>query len=487
MNMFDLKEQDLKRKNFILFLAYALAAGLGLLVQIIMKMSLVVILSIGIPYVVSVLLYFLAKKFSSLAIAFPYMILVAAAITAGSASYFSEVNVASIVLVLFVLILSSFHNSQGVFIFGYILSVIVMTINVLSDHSGFFDGNEVNVFFIQFIMGLGIFLQVRQSKALFNNVENLVSSAEEKAKEEELLSQKLETAVSVITSNLEKIRTSTHSSIQAQQEMLVAVSEVSIGSQRQADYVIDIVQNTDATTDSVKEVVNNLHSIVEQAGIAEKNASVGSEVMENMKKEIDKFTIFFVELNKTFHDLSEKINETNAFASGIRQITEQTNLLALNASIEAARAGEHGKGFAVVAEEIRKLAGLTDQTLEKIDNNLNEVNKYNGVALEKLENGVSQIYVQVQTADKSTTSFKELFHTMQALQKELAQFLKEVDTISQNSEAISISTNEFAAIIEESTATVEELNATLQTITDDQKVIATSIEETYSEAISINK
>lgn len=209
--------------------------------------------------------------------------------------------------------------------------------------------------------------------------------------------------------------------------------------------------------------------------------------MEKMKYEIDQFTVFFVELNKTFNGLSEKINETNNFASDIRQITSQTNLLALNALIEAARAGELGKGFAVVAEEIRKLAGVTDQSLEKIDDNLNQLNKFNQEALNKLENGVNQIYAQVATADKSNKSFNILHETMKNLQNELAKFLHDVDVISNNTESINISTNEFAAIIEESTATVEEFNATLVQITEDQQANAKYIDQTYKEAQSINK
>ena len=487
MNIAEIKQQDLKRKNFILFLAYGLAGTLGLIAQIALKQDNAVLISIGVPLIFTVIFYFATKKVKSIVYLFPYIIIIAGAITAMGTAYFYLVSIATIVLALFVLILSSLHHDQKVFIFGYVLSVLAMALNVMLDDTGIFEGRVVNIFFIQFIMALGIFLQVRQSKSLFQNIENLIVTANEKTNEEELLNQKLEAAVATISSNLEQIRTSTHASNYAQQEMLQAVNEVSVGSQRQSDHVADIMKNTEATTNSVSEMVEHLHEIVRKSEAAEKNAVEGSNVMNLMKNEIDAFTVFFGELNGTFNNLSNKIKETNEFANAIRKITDQTNLLALNASIEAARAGEHGKGFAVVAEEIRKLAGVTNQSLEKIDENLEEVNKYNEAALDKLENGITKIYGQVAIADKSNTSFGEFVESMKLLQTELSQFLSEMDVISDNSQSINMSTNEFVAIIEESTAAIEELNATLVNITEDQKSIAQYIDQTYEEAQSIKK
>lgn len=71
---------------------------------------------------------------------------------------------------------------------------------------------------------------------------------------------------------------------------------------------------------------------------------------------------------------SRAVEQINTLTENIKEISSQTNLLALNANIEAARAGEAGRGFAVVATEIGNLSNQTYETVNGINEIVDEVN-----------------------------------------------------------------------------------------------------------------
>ena len=488
MNIQQVKRQDLQRKNGIQALAYGISASLGTIAQFVFNTGWGVIASVGIPFILMISLYIASKKIEVIEKAFPYIVVTLVFVTTMGSIYFSDATFGTIGLMFFLVVLASIHANPTVMVYGFVLAVITMVYNYTNyPNRDVMVQDGKNLFLLMLLTAFAAFMQVRQNARVFKQVEDLLVDTEIKAKEEEILAQRLDQAVIAITGNLERIRENADTSALSQREMLVAINEVSVGSQRQTDHILDIAKSTESTNNSVHQMVSQLDGIVEKATKAGKKAEDGSSKMTSVKTEMDSFTLFFAELNKTFKDLTDKIKETNEFASSIREITEQTNLLALNASIEAARAGEHGKGFAVVADEIRKLAGLTDQTLKKIDTNLSNVNQYNELTLTKLDEGATQVYKQVQTTEQANSTFTELFNEMNALQQELTSFTKVVDVISENTGTIQESTNEFASIIEESTAAVEELNATLVQLTDEQEKITRYVNDTYDEAVAIRK
>ncbi|MEK4426221.1 methyl-accepting chemotaxis protein [Solibacillus sp. FSL K6-1523] len=480
----ELKKKDLYEKNTILMIVYGIAAGLGGIAQLILDRPIGIALSLFIPGFIALVYFLIQRQIHVLRPYFPYVVLLAGVVSIYGTIIANKVTLATIVLSIFILILGSVHNKITILIFGYIGSTIGLIFNFTMDTGGF-AVDPANVFVVQTLMAVALLSQVRQNKKMLVNVEQLMEDANERAVHEVALHQRLEASVQGITSKLALITDSTNNASASNQQMMASIKEVSVGSHKQSDYVGSIVQNTAATTSEIENMGEELRGIINEAEHTSKSAVDGANVMNRLKNEIDQFTEFFDELNTSFQSLSGKITETNDFATSIQKITEQTNLLALNASIEAARAGEHGKGFAVVAEEIRKLAGITDDTVSKIDQNLAQVNLFNKETLNRLQSGIAHIANQVQMVEHSNSTFTDLFSAMKNLQQRLEQFSSSAESIEMNSKSIETATNEFAAIIEQSSVAIDELSIVLEKVNQEQHMITDNIEDTYQQALKI--
>lgn len=112
---------------------------------------------------------------------------------------------------------------------------------------------------------------------------------------------------------------------------------------------------------------------------------------ESVITEVSGLTNEVTHASSVIQKLEEDSSNIGTVLVLIRDIAEQTNLLALNAAIEAARAGEHGRGFAVVADEVRILAGKTQQATTEIQKIIEELQQRARNAVQVMGNGQQRV------------------------------------------------------------------------------------------------
>lgn len=155
--------------------------------------------------------------------------------------------------------------------------------------------------------------------------------------------------------------------------------------------------------------------------------------LENEQIECKKLTV-----------LSNKIND---ILKNILTITNETKLLSLNASIVAISAGEHGKSFGVIAKEVGDLSqniikstGYIQQTLIKISDTINMLNKESIEVFEafKQHSDKSKIFssnlLEIYNSIKNITLYlKDISFSSEKLNNKNEIILENVTFLSSNS------------------------------------------------------
>ena len=165
------------------------------------------------------------------------------------------------------------------------------------------------------------------------------------------------------------------------------------------------------------------------------------------------------ETDGTVQGLAKSAGRIGEVVGLINTIAAQTNLLALNATIEAARAGEAGRGFAVVASEVKSLASQTAKATEEISEQIADIQKVAGDAIDAIK-GIGSIIGEVnEVATAIAAAVQEQGAATQEITRSTQFAAQGTKNVSENITGVKTDADAAAAAAED----VKQASKTLET------------------------
>ncbi|MCU7834338.1 MAG: methyl-accepting chemotaxis protein [gamma proteobacterium symbiont of Taylorina sp.] len=229
----------------------------------------------------------------------------------------------------------------------------------------------------------------------------------------------------------------------------------------QKDNIEQVSHATQGVESAVSSISQNSSQVMSHSHETNDELGKGSRIIHQTIDSIKKIASQVERSSSVINNLSEETESIVGILDVIKGIAEQTNLLALNAAIEAARAGEQGRGFAVVADEVRTLAGKTQESTLEIEE-----------MIDKLRNGASSAVKEMENSRREVKSCVELSTQTEA----------SLGIITPKVEEIKNSNIQINSSISEQKTAIEGITQNIITISN----LSESNVESNSEAVNIS-
>ncbi len=331
----------------------------------------------------------------------------------------------------------------------------------------------VIVLFIVFYLSVGLYMSIMNNLDRVGNATQKMSNGELNTRLQLKGNDEMQLIATDFNSMAEKFEALVQQIISATSQLAAASEEVAVISQQSATNL----NNQRSEIEQVATAMNEMSATVQEvsrsaddasgaAANADNEAKAGNSIVQQASHSIDELANEVENAAAVIQQLASDSDAIGAVLDVIKGIAEQTNLLALNAAIEAARAGEQGRGFAVVADEVRTLAGRTQESTQEIES-----------MIDKLQSGAKNAVTAMDAGQEKASVGVE--QTKQAGEA-LAAITRAVTTINEMNTHI-------ASAAEEQAATTEEMNKNIININQLADETSNSAEQSMSASGELSK
>lgn len=252
---------------------------------------------------------------------------------------------------------------------------------------------------------------------------------------------------SMLTKFHSGIKDVAHNSVQiatTAEQASVVTSQNSILIDEQQSQTTLVATAMEQMTCAIEEVAGHIGNVVIAVNDANEQSTEGYNLMKSTVDSVNHLAQQIDSATEVINDFELHSIEIMAVLDVIKGVAEQTNLLALNAAIEAARAGEQGRGFAVVADEVRALAGRTQQSTAEISDVIDKLKSSSAQAVKVMEQSqlsAKDVVEQAKVASDRFAAVSEAIHTVNDMNSQIAAAVEQqrATTIDINKNVLSIS------------------------------------------------
>ena len=236
-------------------------------------------------------------------------------------------------------------------------------------------------------------------------------------------------------------------------DVALTVDNVASGAGQISASAMTLAEGSQRQTASIQELLDSVNLIYERSTTASENSKKAADKAAKTKDSVE-------DGNGAIQSMADTMNQIKVSSESIAKIIDvitniafQTNLLALNASVEAARAGEHGRGFSVVADEVRNLAGRSQQSATETAGIIGE-------DLQQVAQGLETTSNVVQSFAAIARRIADISALISEISGASDEQLKSISVINRNVEEIASVVQRTSATAEESASAAQELSAT---------------------------